>query len=247
MNKDELWIDPFDSNIFGFPVCKMYIPSILSLENNYIDYSEFLSIEKAKFIFCSVEFNSVNIRFLENEGYRFAGTRLTYKFEQNQLVNVNISNEFEIVSGLEYSLNLADENINNIIDVMLSTSSYYKNLDISHKVGRALYEKWLWNTFNGYAEEVFVILKNKKIVGLLSLKSRQAGLFIDLLGIHSHYFKNRFGTLLLTRAIEYAQNCSKPLFVRFSGENLPANRLYQKMGFIINSFNFIYHKQLFAD
>ncbi len=83
---------------------------------------------------------------------------------------------------------------------------------------------------------------DNEIAGILSLKKDQDKFFIDLLGVNSNYRRFGLASVLLSKAIEWASSFDGSIYSYTQGENIIANRFYQKNGFITKGFKLIYHK-----
>lgn len=122
------------------------------------------------------------------------------------------------------------------------TSHYAQDPKIDFKDALAIYKQWIINTFNGYAEKVLVAYKGESPLGFISLKQKPEGIYIDLIAVHATARGQGIAKSLIAKSIEYAISKNMNLFVSTQVENIAANRLYQKMGFLQISTSLIYHR-----
>jgi diamine N-acetyltransferase len=88
-------------------------------------------------------------------------------------------------------------------------------------------------SYDNYPLEIIVIQKNNRIIGFISLcvKENNVG-WIDQIGIDKNHRNKGYATILMNRAIQELQQknvSSINLYVVKS--NMPAQKLYQKLGF----------------
>lgn len=111
-----------------------------------------------------------------------------------------------------------------------------------------MYRVWIRNSFHDLADVVFVARwarEDSEIIGLITCLMQGEIGFIDLVGVHNANHRMRIGTGLVQSALDWAvsQNLGSMQVVT-QGRNIPAQRLYQRMGFITKSTTLFYHKWL---
>ncbi len=237
-------IDAFVSKVLNKKVAKLSIPEIKDIRNFKQLYKEELIDHKLEIVVGITNVFVENIKFFEDEKYKLISSKSLYCLEKEKDYVANFPSEFEVLTNDDYILDLSSSGVFELIEEIGKTSHYCKNLELGKNACRSIYKEWLKNTFDGYSEKVFVVLEKseKKIVGILSLKKNQDKIFIDLLGVHSNCRRLGLASILLGKAIEWVKTLNEDLYVYTQGENISANRFYQKNGFIIKNFKLIYHK-----
>jgi GNAT superfamily N-acetyltransferase len=135
------------------------------------------------------------------------------------------------------------------IAVEVSHSSRY-SFDNKFRLGdnERLYRQWIINSFHGLADVVFVARwadESSDAVGLISCAARENIAHIQLAGVHHAYRQKGVGTGLVQTALDWARNERVgKMQVVTQARNVPAQRLYQQMGFFTKSMTLFYHKWL---
>lgn len=111
-----------------------------------------------------------------------------------------------------------------------------------------LYKVWIRKSLHGLADVVFVARwewEDGDVVGFITCLKQGGVGFIDLVGVHNANHRMRIGTGLVQSALAWAVNQNiGSMQVVTQGRNIPAQRLYQRMGFITKSITLFYHKWL---
>ena len=148
----------------------------------------------------------------------------------------------ELFNGSE---RLTDKELTELGRPIWEWSRYAKDTEIPKEQSILLYRTWIENSmYNGYANACFVAREKNKIVGLCTINMKNRDGYIDLLGVLQEYRGKHIGSRLVESAISYCANKVKRMFVVTEGENIPANRLYQQKGFIIDKVELVYHKHV---
>lgn len=113
---------------------------------------------------------------------------------------------------------------------------------------KRLYRLWIKNSYNGFADVVYVARWENSggdAVGLITCVMRDGVSHIQLAGGHHEHRQMGVGTGLVQAALDWAkgQNAIKMQVVT-QARNVPAQRLYQQMGFITKEMTLYYHKWL---
>ncbi|MBN1994181.1 MAG: GNAT family N-acetyltransferase [Anaerolineae bacterium] len=112
-----------------------------------------------------------------------------------------------------------------------------------------LYRVWIENACHGFADAVLVARwhQDGEAVGLITCTWRDAIAHIQLAGVHAHYRQRGVGTGLVQGALDWARSQqARRMQVVTQARNVPAQRLYQQMGFFTRSMTLFYHKWLFS-
>jgi len=108
-----------------------------------------------------------------------------------------------------------------------------------------LYEAWIENSLRGYSNAVFVAENEGRIAGYITcnLPRRSENSRIGLVGIASWARQQGIGRALVGHAlIWFRQQQSPRVEVVTQGRNIPALRLYQRSGFLVDRVQLWYHK-----
>lgn len=231
-------IEPFDSELLGYGVGRLFWQphyqniSEEQVEQWGVDY-------KVNLLFVYVTFRDLISFNANSRGYILISSKIVYELKSYNLSissPLSISDSFEYDSHNSYWIAMTQD--------LSATSHYAKDPFIGKEKAFSLYQTWMKNTFTGYAEKVFVAHSKDIPMGFISLRNKDDGLHIDLIAVHSDFRGKGIAKELLRAAIQYAQDHKKFLLVCTQIENVPANRLYQKAGFVTKSFSLIYHKNL---
>lgn len=233
--------DPFDSKIFEKEVYKLIIEKFVSekqIKNLFQKKSQNL-------VFCFTPFCNKNIKVLESLNFNFTSIRTTYKYRITKALKTNLpSSIFKINQLSKTPINLYKNNLKNLANILAQTSHYCKDPQLTSKKAEKLYITWLENSlYHKYADEAFYITVKNRCIGLITLKIKENQGFIDLIGLEKKFQHQGLGKSLLAKGINYFQNKKiKNLLAITEGENIPANRFYQKNTFIVDKIELVYHK-----
>jgi ribosomal protein S18 acetylase RimI-like enzyme len=114
--------------------------------------------------------------------------------------------------------------------------------------GERLYREWIKNAFYGLADVVLVARfanDGDAAVGLIACANANKIAHIQLAGVHPRHRQKGVGTRLVQAALGWArQQGAREMRVVTQARNVPAQRLYQQMGFFTRSMTLFYHKWL---
>ncbi len=208
--------------------------------------SEFFDIEVAE-----IDYNEVkNIGLLNLENYD-----LIYLYN---CLSKDISiPQFELKyqeTKVIFTKKLQDQNIqfnNLILDTDSSPLSNEKFYPLAFESGkhsrfkldpkfqskkfRELYIKWVDNSINKqFADKVFYILQEDKVVGFVTVKKHQALAKIGLIAVDSNSQGEGFGSILIEHVENYCiENELFELHIPTQKENILACKFYSKLGYSI--------------
>lgn len=127
-------------------------------------------------------------------------------------------------------------------------SRFYFDAHFSHQDCARLYETWIKNSCQGYADHVWVAEEDGRPVGFITchLPKEQgiaAAAQIGLLGVAEQARGSGLGRLLVNGALGWfhSQGVVRVQVVT-QGRNLAAQRLYQRCGFVTYNLQLWYHK-----
>ena len=115
---------------------------------------------------------------------------------------------------------------------------FYKNEDFYN-----LYNKWIDNSINKtYADKIFYILDNQKVIGLVTLKNNDTFATIGLIAVAQSYQGKGLGKQLINKVENYCYlNALKTLKIPTQKKNTNACNFYKKLNYNIVEKTFINH------
>ena len=234
-------VDTFDSELLGQTVAKVWLEKEES-RNIFLELDAFFIEEQIGLVFCFAPFDASLAFFLKDYGYYPVSSQASYRLLKKESFFYPMTENYQM-KNYEYSEQ--DQFLAEIVKELALISHYGKDPLIDQNKAVALYKKWIKNTFDGYAHKIFTAVDGQEnCIGLLSLRLVDEELCIDLLGVHSQWRKNGIAAQLVQQAISYAYEQKKSLIVKTQGENIPANRFYQKYNFVLEKLDLVYHKKM---
>jgi ribosomal protein S18 acetylase RimI-like enzyme len=128
---------------------------------------------------------------------------------------------------------------------LTSRFSFDKNMGVERS--ERLYRLWIEKACQGMADVVWVARWQPAgdAVGLITCTLRDRTAHIQLAGVHLDYRQRSVGTGLVQAAVDWAKmQGAHRMQVVTQARNVPAQRLYQQMGFFTRSVSLYYHKWL---
>ncbi len=237
-NQTKWKLDPFDTEILAV---KSYKYSGGRTESS----GEFRSVAGklgAGFYTVFIPVDQKKISILEKSRFSLINIRNTYVLEYTASARRETAKNNSI-SFSKLARKLTQEEMQVIAEPIWKVSRYHSDRMISDEKSLLLYRRWVENSlYNGYANDSFVAWIEERIAGLCTVRIIEDEGYIDLLGVLPEYQGHAIGSYLMEKATAYLrkQHLRKILVVT-EGENIPANRFYQKNGFIIRNVELVYH------
>lgn len=179
-------------------------------------------------------------KLLEEQGFHLVDIRVTL----DKQVGVSAGNVLN-VSPVVRLANFTDiPALRLIAAVNHRDSRFYHDGGFSSERCDELYATWIEKSCNGYADAVLVADCGEGAVGYLSCHIRDNGVGnIGLVGVSSTCQGKGIGKQLLNESLRWfsAAGISRVEVVT-QGRNVPAQRLYQKSGFLTSSLQLWYHR-----
>jgi dTDP-4-amino-4,6-dideoxy-D-galactose acyltransferase len=124
-------------------------------------------------------------------------------------------------------------------------SHYFNDPKIPLKKAEAIYQEWISNSIQGYADNVIIAKLKEKIVGYVtfrieSLDEKAFGV-IDLIAVEKNYRGRGIGRMLVNEGIKKFCRRIDSLYVSTQISNIPALRLYEGLGFKAISSEATFH------
>lgn len=135
--------------------------------------------------------------------------------------------------------------LRNISRASFTDSRFYHDERIPRETCDQLYDEWITTTCRDDAERVLVARAGDQAIGYvtLSLDAPARAGQIDLLAVDAASRGKRVGTILVDAALAWAAAQDlKQITVVTQGRNVPAQRLYQRAGFLTRSVQLYFHK-----
>ena len=133
---------------------------------------------------------------------------------------------------------------------MHENARFFNDRELPRALAEAFYVKWLTLECEGKAQRVFVAAPDGDAMGYISCHvdaASRAGQ-IGLVGVDSRARGKALGKGLVMAAVEWlAEQGMNTVTVVTQGGNVPAQRLYQRCGFISRDLQLWYHKCYFTE
>lgn len=183
------------------------------------------------------------VRLAEEHRFRFVDIRLTL---QAQLGKQTAQAE-PPASGMTVRLCQAADlpALRQIARSAYTDSRYYADDCFTEEQRSAFYETWITKSCEGYADAVLVAEEARQVLGYVScsLTPGKPSGQIGLVGVASDAQGRGVGRLLLDAALRwFGEHGAQEVVVVTQGRNVPAQRLYQRSGFVTMSVQLWYHK-----
>lgn len=123
-------------------------------------------------------------------------------------------------------------------------SRYAADPHFSREDGERLYRTWIRNAWHGYADAVLVARPRdgQQPLGFLCVKMHGELCDLQLVGVASAQRQRKVGRALVAAGIEWGRDRGAArLQVVTQGRNVPAQRLYQQLGFLTTEVKLYYH------
>lgn len=188
--------------------------------------------------------DQVSILTAEKNGYSFVDVRVTFEL-MLQKIEVKNSELDSIVfrKGEEKDI----KKLRKTAGEIYTLSRYYFDQKFNQEKVREFYEGWLEKGIRGeYDDYCFILEVDQQAVAFTTVKENDDGTAdVGIVGVDKNYSGRSLGTILLEKVITDLQKRNlSALRVVTQGRNYPAQRLYQKSGFITNQMELWYHKWL---
>jgi dTDP-4-amino-4,6-dideoxy-D-galactose acyltransferase len=120
---------------------------------------------------------------------------------------------------------------------------FYFDLHFEREKCDLLYETWIENSFNGFAQAVLVAEINAEPVGYITCRLQGVESRVGLVGVAGKYQGMGFGKQLVEAFLAWsAEHGARRATVVTQGRNIGAQRLYQRMGFLTATAQLWYHR-----
>ena len=123
-------------------------------------------------------------------------------------------------------------------------SRFYYDEHFPQDLAEKLFETWIERSCYGYADKVFVAIRNNKVVGYITCNLETSGIgSIGLVGVAPRVQGRSIGTNLVYHALSwFTHKKAHAVEAPTQERNYPAKKMYKKCGFIISKREHWYHK-----
>ena len=226
----------FDTELFGFGVAKILAPKL--------DVSELQTILKelqqqdVHLVYWPVSQDKLSQQVAQQFKGMLCSNQITYLLNLQTLTVPAIAPEVVIYQEPTATVEL---------EQLAMQAGMYSRFKVDpkfpHELFVKLYRAWIANSVNGtIAKRVMVIRYNNKVVGMITLGTKNSRGDIGLLAVSSEFRNQHFGTKLVHAAQAYfLQNGYKSAQVVTQQANVLACHLYEKCGFRREKTELFYH------
>ena len=183
--------------------------------------------------------------------YVFANHGLAFRSPSAKLIDKKVVYVLRNNSQAEYNKNVIIWNggrgvTEELLHLALVSGKYSRfKLDEDFPAGsyEHLYTHWIEQSVNRtIATEVFCYMIDNEPKGLATLERKDGVGTIGLVAIHEECQNRGIGSLMMRHVIKFAQQSGcEQLSVATQFNNIPACKLYEKNGFIIDSVTDVWH------
>jgi dTDP-4-amino-4,6-dideoxy-D-galactose acyltransferase len=181
------------------------------------------------------------ISLAEDYGFRLIDIRATFEYQFGEATAVEISNsQFVIRPSVPRDISA----LRSIAKHNHRDSRFYYDGHFPTDRCDALYETWIENSCNGYADVVFIAEMQMSCAGYITchLGAQNIGQ-IGLLGVAPEFQGQGIGRGLINESLRwFADNGVKHVRVVTQGRNVSAQRLYGRSGFLPSAVQLWYHR-----
>jgi dTDP-4-amino-4,6-dideoxy-D-galactose acyltransferase len=230
----------WDSEFFGYRIARL-LPSRLSLEalqkvqawchSNSIDC-----------LYCLVDAaDEFTVRLAEQNGFNLVDIRLTL----SRGLGESETRPTKLTTGTIRPALAEDLPVlHTIARQSHHDTRFYYDPHFDKPRCDALYEIWIENSCQGYADAVLVAENEKRVAGYITCKTLEAKLGqIGLLAVDRSAAGLGLGSALIRAALDWFRDRGKErVLVVTQGRNIAAQRCYQRNGFMSESLLLSYHR-----
>lgn len=228
----------WDSNFFGYKIAKIVASNQNQDELKILLTKLYNSHIKLVYWFVDPNDKTSNEAAKKNGGF-LADEKITYKISLSNYNSRKPDNQY-LNSYFKKPLN------KNVLSLALQSgfySRYRKDKKFVHDEFIRLYTTWIERSLNGeIAKDVIVYLDNESEKGLVTLEVKDNYGNIGLLAVDKKYRGKSIGRQLISAAlIKFRAYRINKVKVTTQKKNIAACKFYEKIGFVKESVQNIYH------
>jgi dTDP-4-amino-4,6-dideoxy-D-galactose acyltransferase len=225
----------WDSSFFGLRIARASRSRYE--EDSFVRMLAHCNEDRIDCLYLLAESNDAQtVRLCQAHQFQFVDIRLT--------LDTNTDNQVQIRHD-DIRPHLSDDipELRAIARVSHQDSRFYYDPLFPRSLSDRLYETWIENSCNGYADQVLVATDKEKLVGYISCHIKGSMGQIGLLSVSGDAQGKGFGSKLIQAALGwFAENGAVEVLVVTQGRNVGAQRVYQKNGFLTKSVQLWYHR-----
>lgn len=235
---------PWDTEFFGQRIAKI---NTTSLDKTHISdimrWSESNAIDCLYFL--AEADDAATVRIAEDHNFRFKDIRVTleYDFKRNTLPTDETANTLVVRPSQPNDI----PKLEHIAEGSYIASRFYYDPCFPREKCNELYRIWIRKSCEDYADITLVGLIDGQPAGYISCHLLDEGKRgdIGLVGVAESARGLSLGQQLVNAALHwFAEQGVERVTVVTQGRNVPAQRLYQRCGFLMYSVQLWYHKWL---
>jgi dTDP-4-amino-4,6-dideoxy-D-galactose acyltransferase len=225
----------WDSKFFGYRIARATLSNYE--EDGFSQMLSWCADERIECLYLLADSRDAQTVWLaEAHQFQFVDIRLTLDAktdEQTQIQDADIRPHLTTdIPGLKA-----------IARVSHHDTRFYYDQHFPRDLSDRLYETWIENSCNGYAEQVLVAVNAEKPVGYISCHLAGSEGQIGLLGVRADAQGMGLGSKLIQAALSwFGKRGAGEVMVVTQGRNIAAQRIYQKNGFLTRSVQLWYHR-----
>jgi dTDP-4-amino-4,6-dideoxy-D-galactose acyltransferase len=188
--------------------------------------------------------DQVSIFTAEKNNYSFVDVRVTFELMLQKTESLSHDHQ-DVVFRKAKEKDIAI--LSKIAGEIYILSRYYFDGNFDQEKVREFYEGWLEKGVRGEFDDYCFILEldNQPVAFTTVSISEDNTADIGIVGVNANYAGKSLGTILIQKVISELRDMKlKSLRVVTQGRNYPAQRLYQKSGFITSQMELWYHNWL---
>ena len=238
LNPDLCSILEWDSAFFGMTIARVN-PNRLDAQT-VAEVMDWCTKNKVICLYFLADSNHAEtLRQAEKNGFYLTDIRVTYKHHLNGL-------EDRIALGPDIRMAVPEDLpiLRAMTNSSYRDSRFYYDGHFSQESCDRLYEIWIEKSLSGYAQAVLVKGTPDLPEGFVTCDTElpEAKGKIGLVGVSRNARGHGAGQALVQASLHwFAQQEMKSVQVVTQGRNIPAQRLYQKCGFLTEEVRFWYH------
>jgi ribosomal protein S18 acetylase RimI-like enzyme len=243
--KAECQLLEWDTNFFGFRIARVIGDKLSQQKAQNID--SFCQENQIKCLyFLSTINDPETTKIAESNNFRFVDIRITFSHIR-QFVNQDESIDSKVNSDLHLR-NVQPHDVSQLMEISRNSyrdTRFFYDTNFPYYFAEKLYETWIQVSCEGYADHLIVAARAEECLGYITchINRQDESGTIGLVGVHHNSQGQGIGKKLVWAAIDwFKQKWCSSITVVTQGRNYPAQRLYQRCGFITKELNLWYHK-----
>lgn len=239
---------PWDSEFFSVPIGRINIKQI---DENSIDLILQAAVSAGiRCLYFEADPNDLRtVLTAETHGFHLVDVRvvLEYPFIDRPAPSSRFTAPSELKINTARTSDLP--RLEEISEQVGEYSRYTFDDKFTEAQGKLLYRTWIQNSMSGLSDVVLTARwgsEENEAIGLITCAQKNGMGHIQLAGVHHSFRQKGVGTGLVQAALDWSkgQNVSKMQVVT-QARNVPAQRLYQQMGFFTKTMTLYYHKWIY--